>query len=66
MSHATQALNQNTANRNTTLDEEEVFDVSLSTFHVFDAENPALPARSRRLMPGGGGCGCSQGGCGSS
>jgi hypothetical protein len=45
------------------LDEEEISDVSLSTFFVFHAENvPALPVRNRRP---GGGCGCSSG-CGSS
>ena len=66
MYQAQQAQKQNSAiDRDIRLFEEEVSDVSLSTFYVFDAENAAPPVRSRRLMPGGGGCGCSQG-CGGS
>ncbi|MGB6539586.1 MAG: hypothetical protein WBF03_01775 [Xanthobacteraceae bacterium] len=54
------------ANREIELGEEEIADVSLVTFQIFDAENAA--PRGRRLVPGGGGCGggcaCSKG-CGS-
>ena len=43
-----------------TLGEEEVFDVSLATFYVFDREN----APGFRLVRGGcGGCGHGGGGC---
>jgi hypothetical protein len=67
MSYAKQASKRNTAaNREIELGEEEIADVSLATFHIFDAENAA--PRGRRLVPGGGGCGggcaCSKG-CGS-
>jgi hypothetical protein len=68
MSYAKQASKRNTAaNREIKLDEEEIADVSLATFYVFDTENAA--PRVQRLVPGGGvcggGCGCSQG-CGGS
>jgi hypothetical protein len=68
MSYAKQVSKGNTAaNREIELGEEEIADVSLATFYVFDTENPAR--RSQRLVPGGGGCGggcgCSQG-CGGS
>jgi len=60
MSYARQASRENTANnREITLGEEEVSDVSLATFYVFDAENPR---RGPRVLPGGG-CGCGHG-CG--
>ncbi len=63
MSYAKQVSNRNTAaNCEIELGEEEIADVSLATFYVFDAENAA--PRGRRLVPGGGGCGCSKG-CGS-
>jgi hypothetical protein len=39
--------------------EEEISDVSLATFHVFDNEGAGI-FRFRRRLPGGG-CGCSQG-----
>jgi hypothetical protein len=43
-----------------TLSEEEVFDVSLATFYVFDRETtPGF-----QLVRGGGGCGHGGGGCG--
>jgi hypothetical protein len=68
MSYAKQVSKRNTAaNREIKFGEEEVADVSLATFYVFDAENAAAPARSQRLVPGGGcggGCACSRG-CGS-
>ena len=40
-----------------TLHEEELSDVSLATFHVFDNENPGT-FRHLKLAAGGGGCGC--------
>ena len=45
--------------------EEELCDVSLATFHVFDRENAGIQGVRARLAMGacgGGGCGC--GGCG--
>jgi hypothetical protein len=63
MSYAKQALRQNTAtNREITLGEEEIADVSLATFHVFDPENPASRPGQRAIS--GGGCGCGGCGCG--
>jgi hypothetical protein len=51
---------------NVFLAEEEIFDVSLGTFHVYDKENagPSSLAQRLRLARGGcgGGCGCH--GCG--
>ena len=45
-----------------TLRDEEITDVSLATFHVFEKENMQRP-RARLAMGGGcGGCGC--GACG--
>lgn len=49
------------------LGEEEIFDVSLATFYVYDKENAgsSAPARSLRLARGGcGGCGGCHMGCG--
>jgi hypothetical protein len=46
--------------------EEEISDVSLATFHVFDRENDSTHgARARLAMGacGGGGCGCAGCGC---
>jgi hypothetical protein len=46
--------------------EEEICDVSLATFHVFDRENAGTQGGSVRLAMGacgGGGCGCSGCGC---
>jgi hypothetical protein len=46
--------------------EEEISDVSLATFHVFDRENAATHGRRARLAMGacaGGGCGCAGCGC---
>lgn len=42
-----------------TLGEEEISDVSLATFHVFDKENPGTLRRGIKF--GAGGCGCSHG-----
>jgi hypothetical protein len=56
-----------------TLSEEEVSDVSLATFYVFDKENTVLASPSVQLVRGGcggggcggcGGCGRGGGGCG--
>src|ERR1700751_145736 len=44
------------------LGEEEISDVSLATFHVFDRENagtPPLFQKPRLAVGGGAGCGCS-------
>ena len=43
------------------LSEEEISDVSLATFYVFDDEGTATSRRGARLAAGGCGCGC--GGC---
>ena len=69
MLHANRASKRNTAvGRAIDLAEEEISDVSLATFYVFDAENPAASPLRQRAVPGGGcgcgGCGCSHG-CGS-
>jgi hypothetical protein len=47
------------------LGEEEIADVSLATFYVFDKENAGMPAPAQRVAFGCGGCrGCGGGGCG--
>jgi hypothetical protein len=51
------------ASHEITLCEEEVSDVSLATFHVFNAENPGTFRRRIKLAQGCGGCGCGFG-CG--
>ena len=45
-----------------TLCEEEISDVSLATFYVFDNENAGTFRRRIKLAQGG--CGCGGGGCG--
>ncbi len=45
--------------REVTLCEQEVADVSLATFHVFDNENARTLRRGIKF--GAGGCGCGQG-----
>src|ERR1700675_1572438 len=57
---ATNVPSQDNARR-LILTEEEISDVSLATFQVFDRENPPL-SQGIRVARGGGGCGC--GGCG--
>jgi hypothetical protein len=51
-----------------TLNEEEIADVSLATFYVFDKENAGTRQLGERFARGGcmgcGGCGCGCGGCG--
>ena len=46
--------------------DEEIFDVSLSTFYTFDKENAGAPSLAQQLkLARGGGCGCGHGGgCG--
>jgi len=44
------------------LGEEEIADVSLATFYVFDKENADIPDAGIQLARGCGGCGCR--GCG--
>jgi hypothetical protein len=57
-----QSLNT-TPNQRFVLDEEEMADVSLATFHVFDKENGT--GGFTQVAMGGGGCGCGTGkGCG--
>jgi hypothetical protein len=56
-----QSLNT-TPNQRFVLDEEEMADVSLATFHIFDKEN-SIGGLTRVAM-GGGGCGCGGRGCG--
>jgi hypothetical protein len=57
-----QSLNT-TPNQRVVLGEEEIVDVSLATFHVFDKENGT--GGFTRLAMGAGGCGCGTGkGCG--
>jgi hypothetical protein len=48
------------------LGEEEISDVSLATFYVFDKENAGPPPLAQRLRMArcGGGCGCGGCGCG--
>jgi hypothetical protein len=53
-------------NPNLLLGEEEISDVSLSTFYVFDKENAVNHGLGVQLARGGcgHGCGCGHGGCG--
>jgi hypothetical protein len=45
------------------LGEEELFDVSLATFYVFDKENAGAPPLAQQLRLARGGCGGGCGGC---
>ena len=71
MRYAKQASKRNTAtDREIVLAEEEIADVSLAGFRVFDPEKAAAPKRGREPLRAAGGCGCSVGcgcsrGCGS-
>lgn len=59
---ATDPQSQNTSPRHEIfLGEEEISDVSLSTFYVFDKENSATPRAGEKLAYYGGRCRC--GGC---
>src|ERR1700750_1534818 len=52
-------------NQRFVLDEEEMADVSLATFYVFDRENVGIGVQlARGGCGGGGGCGHGCGGCG--
>ena len=54
---------RNTAvSHQTTMCEEEISDVSLATFYIFDKED-ARTLRTRARLAAGGGCGCGCGGC---
>jgi hypothetical protein len=44
--------------------EEEIADVSLATFHVFDKDRAGIHGPHARLAMGVGGCGCGCAGCG--
>jgi hypothetical protein len=59
---ATHVPSQDNARR-LILTEEEISDVSLATFQVFDRENPP-PGQGIKVARGGGGCGCGHGGGG--
>src|SRR5262249_40926126 len=63
----------NTSPPQITLSEEEIADVSLGTFYVFDKENAGTPRLGEKFARGcgrcggcrcGRGCGCRCGGCG--
>jgi hypothetical protein len=47
-----------------TLDEEEISDVSLATFHLFDKDDLGSQGIQLAAFHGGGGCGCGHGGGG--
>jgi len=57
-------LNPDTVSQQVMLYEEEIADVSLATFHVFDKEGAGIHKPRVRLAMGAGGCGCGCGGCG--
>jgi hypothetical protein len=50
------------ASHQTTMCEEEISDVSLATFYIFDKED-ARTLRARARLAAGGGCGCGCAGC---
>jgi hypothetical protein len=56
-------VNADTVGQQVMLYEEEIADVSLATFHVFDRENAGTHGRRTRLAMGAGGCAGSAG-CG--
>src|SRR5580693_3012038 len=59
------ALTRNTGiSQEISLSEQEISDVSLATFYVFDSENAASLPRGVRLAMGCGGCAGGCGGCG--
>src|SRR5271169_660430 len=47
-----------------TLGDEEISDVSLATFHLFDKDGPGTPQSGLIQLARGGGCGCGHGGGG--
>jgi hypothetical protein len=56
-------MNPETASQQVMLYEEEIADVSLATFHVFDKERTGIHRPHTRLAIGGCGCGCAACGC---
>jgi hypothetical protein len=59
-------MNPDTVSQQVMLYEEEIADVSLATFHVFDRETAGTHGGRARLAMGacgGGGCGCAGCGC---
>jgi hypothetical protein len=52
-----------TVSQQVMLYEEEIADVSLATFHVFDKERAGVHKPHARLAMGVGGCGCAGCGC---
>ena len=56
--------NPDTVSQQVMLYEEEIADVSLATFHVFDKERAGIHKPHARLAMGVGGCGCGCAGCG--
>jgi len=57
------AAHNTRATHEITLAEEEIADVSLATFYVFDRERAAPTRSGRRLASSCGGCGCGCSGC---
>jgi hypothetical protein len=57
-------MNLETASQQVLLYEEEIADVSLATFHVFDKERTDIHRPHARLAIGGCGCGCGCAACG--
>ena len=60
-------VNPDTVSQQVLLYEEEIADVSLVTFHVFDKEKAGIHRSHARLAMGAGGCGgcgCGCGACG--
>jgi hypothetical protein len=63
-SATTGAINPDAVSQQVMLYEEEMADVSLATFHVFDRERAGIHRPRARLAMGVGGCGCGCAGCG--
>jgi hypothetical protein len=63
-SATTGAINPDAVSQQVMLYEEEMADVSLATFHVFDKERASIHRPRARLAMGVGGCGCGCAGCG--
>ena len=62
-SAATGGINPDAVSQQVKLYEEEIADVSLATFHVFDRERVGINRPRARLAMGVGGCGCAGCGC---
>jgi hypothetical protein len=63
-SAAVGGMNPDAVSQQVMLYEEEIADVSLATFHVFDKERAGIHRPHARLAMGVGGCGCGCAGCG--